>query len=117
WSSDGKSLAFLVKQMRPIPSVDLLIFRPGAESPVRVGEGVFGYGFVPGSSHLLLRTRCTREGRACDLRRVDLAKLSQPAEQLVEGVYSFRPSADGSRILVSYARLDSDAFDLAAYTP
>jgi hypothetical protein len=81
-----------------------------------VGEGVFGYGFAPQNPYLLLRTKCTREGRACDLRRLDLSQLSKPPEQVAEGVYNFRPSPpDGSRILISYARLDSEAFDLAVY--
>jgi hypothetical protein len=115
WGADGKSLAYLEKLLTPVPTVDLFVFRGGEDKPVKIGEGVFGYGFGPKNAYLLFRTRCTREGRACDLRRVDLADPTRTPEQLLEGIYSFRTSNDGGRLLVSYARLDSDSFDLAAY--
>jgi hypothetical protein len=115
WGSDGKSLAYLEKLLTPVPTVDLFLYRGGDEKPVKVGEGVFGYGFAPKNAFLLLRTHCTREGRSCDLRRINPQEPTRPPEQLIEGVYSFRLSSDGGRLLVSYARLDSDSFDLAAY--
>lgn len=115
WSADGKYLAFLSRFLKPVYSVDLMLYPVGAAEPVKQGQGVFGYGFTPKSDYLLYRTTCIREGRACDLYAQDLGKRQEPAKKIVEGLYSFKTPEQGGRILVTYARYDSDTYDVAVY--
>ncbi len=37
--------------------------------------------------------------------------------RVVEGVYSFRPAADGETVLLTHARIDSQLYDVAVYDP
>ncbi|MFN0061203.1 MAG: TolB family protein [Myxococcaceae bacterium] len=113
WSPDGKYLAFQSRFLKPVVSLDLMIFPPGAEKAEKVATGVFGYAFSPSGGSLLLRTKCVREGRACDLNRLELAKLGQPSEKLVEGVFNFRVGAGEERVLFTHARTDADTFDVS----
>jgi hypothetical protein len=92
----------------------------GDEKPWKVEEGVYGFAFDQGSHSLLYRSGCTKgEGgvmpRSCELRLVDLASPKAPAKTLIDGVYSFRSSEDGKRILYTMVRSDSDAYDTAEY--
>lgn len=115
WGADGRFVAFLSRFTKPIYSVDLMLYPVGEEQAFKVNPGVFGYGFTPGNERLLYRTNCIREGRACDLFGLDLSKPKEPAKKLVEGIYSFKSSEGAERLLVSYARIDSQLFDVAAY--
>lgn len=116
WSPDGKQLAFLARFLQPIFSVDLMLYPLGAEKATKVQTGVFGYGFASKGGRLLLRSSCIREGRACDLLSIDLTKSPLEApKKILEGVYSFRTSDDGERLLVSYAKFEKDLYDVALY--
>ncbi|HZH02563.1 MAG TPA: gliding motility protein, partial [Myxococcaceae bacterium] len=115
WSPDGKRLAFLARFLQPIFSVDLMLYPVGAEAATKVYAGVFGYGFTPQGDRLLLRSTCVREGRACDLFSADPSKPGEAPKKLLEGVYSFRTSDDGERLLVSYAKFEADLYDVAVY--
>jgi dipeptidyl aminopeptidase/acylaminoacyl peptidase len=112
WGKDGKTLAFLQRFLQPLYSVDLMVWREGDEKPAKVGTGVFGYGFTPDDGGLLYRTTCTREGRACDLMRVDPARPEAPPKKLASGIFSFKVSEDGGRLLTTVARLDAPTFDV-----
>jgi len=116
WSSDSSLLAFLSRVIKPAYSVDLMLYRSDEEKATRVYAGVYaGYGFGPKNRYLLFRGNCIRNNRACDLFLLDLSQRNETPRKIVEGVYSFRNAERGDRILVTYARVDSDAFDLAVY--
>ena len=115
WGSDGEYLAFLSRFLKPLYSVDLMLFRMKDRLPSKIQPGVFGYGFGPANRYLLYRTQCVRNGRACNLFSSDLKNPKSTPEKWVEGVYSFKPSVSGDRVLVSYARTDSPLYDLASY--
>lgn len=119
WGKDGRFLAFNVEVIQPLPSMDLYLYVRGEEQAFRVKEGVYGFGIVPGDV-LLFRSECLRQSqrdqpRACWLSELDLTRPHQPPKQLLEGIYSFKASETGERLLVSYARLDSDTYDTAVY--
>ncbi|HXX30017.1 MAG TPA: gliding motility protein [Myxococcaceae bacterium] len=119
WGRDGRFLAFNVEVLQPLPSMDLYLYRRGEEKASRVKEGVYGFGIGPGEV-LFFRSDCLRQAqrdqpRACWLNELDLSKPDQPARQILEGIYSFKASDNGERILVSYARMDSDTYDTAVY--
>ncbi|HYO65996.1 MAG TPA: gliding motility protein [Archangium sp.] len=114
WSNDGKYLAFLKRFLKPIYSVDLMLYQVGAEKAEKAHPGVFGYGFTPGA--LVFRAGCIREGRACDFKALPLPKDTQAQPQTwLQGIYSYKLSDDGNRILTTSARMDSDTFDVAVY--
>ncbi|MFZ5469524.1 MAG: TolB family protein [Myxococcota bacterium] len=114
WGADGRYLAFLSRFLKPIYSVDLMLYPVGAEEAFKVHAGVFGYGFGPKNEYLLYRSGCIRDGRACDLYELDLSKPKEPAKKAAEGIYSFRPAEDGARVLLSYARLEKgEYYDVA----
>jgi len=116
WSSDSSLLAFLSRVIKPAYSVDLMLFRADEETSAKVHSGVYvGYGFGPKNRYLLFRGNCVRNNRACDLFLLDLSQRNQTPKKIVEGVYSFKSAERGDRILVTYARVDSDTFDLAVY--
>ena len=115
WSGDGKFVAFLQRFLKPLYSIDLMLYPVGAEAAHKVGQGVFGYGFTPDDHRLLFRTACIREGRACDLMSLDLSKSTDPATKILTGIYSFKASPDAKRLLVTYARTDSPTFDVAVH--
>jgi hypothetical protein len=69
---------------------------------------------------LLFRSECQRQAqrdlpRSCWLSELELAKAHEPPKQILDGIYSFKASESGERLLVSYARLDSDTYDTAVY--
>ena len=114
WGKDGKYVAFLSRFLKPIYSVDLMLYQVGAEKAEKAHPGVFGYGFAPGA--LVFRAGCIREGRACDFKALPLPKQEQAQPQTwLQGIYSYKLSEDGNRILATSARMDSDTFDVAVY--
>ncbi len=119
WGKDGRFLAFNVEVIQPLPSMDLYLYVRGEEQAFRVKEGVYGFGIVAGDV-LLFRSECLRQSqrdqpRACWLSELDLSKPHEAPKQVLEGIYSFKASETGERLLVSYARLDSDTYDTAVY--
>ncbi len=121
WSGDSKVVAF-----QPIeftkefgPSANLLVYRQGEEAAKQVLTGVWGYSFDPKSRYLLARNGCTRAGagapRACDLQSIELAKPELAAKKIIDAVFSFKTTVDGDRILVTYAEIGPDTFNVAAY--
>ncbi len=119
WGKDGRFLAFNVEVIQPLPSMDLYLYVRGEEQAFRVKDGVYGFGIVAGDV-LLFRSECLRQSqrdqpRACWLSELDLSKPHQAPKQVLEGIYSFKASETGERLLVSYARLDSDTYDTAVY--
>jgi hypothetical protein len=116
WGADGSLLAFLSRFIKPVYSVDLMLYRVGEDSASKVHSGVYvGYGFGPRNEYLLFRGNCIRNNRACDLFMVDLAKPKGELRKIVEGVYSFKTAERGDRVLVTYARVDAETFDVAVY--
>jgi len=115
WGSNGRYLAFLSRFVKPVYSVDLMLYRMGDESSFKVNAGVFAYGFGPNNAYFLFRTNCIREGRACDLYALDLEKPKERPRKIVEGIYSFKVPDAGDRMLVTYAQTQSDTYDVAAY--
>ena len=119
WGKDGRFLAFNVEIIQPLPSMDLYLYVKGEEASFRVKEGVYGFGIAPGDV-LLFRSECQRQAqrdlpRACSLSELDLSKPHGAAKQILEGIYSFKASETGERLLVSYARMDADTYDIAVY--
>jgi dipeptidyl aminopeptidase/acylaminoacyl peptidase len=119
WGKDGRFLAFNVEIIQPLPSMDLYLYVKGEEQAFRVKEGVYGFGIAPGNV-LLFRSECLRQAqgdlpRACWLSELDLTAPHAAPKQILEGIYSFRASETGERILVSYARMDTDTYDVAVY--
>lgn len=116
WSRSGKWLAFLQIFEKPHYSLDLMLHAVDAANdvaPGRIERGVFGYAFSPGDRFLYYRSACVRAGRACDLSRVEPDR-GEPAVKIADGVWDFRASESGARMLVTYARADSAvAADLA----
>ena len=119
WGKDGRFLAFNVEIIQPLPSMDLYLYVRGEENAFRVKEGVYGFGISSGDV-LLFRSECVRQSqrdqpRACWLNELDLARPHEAPKQILEGIYSFKASETGERLLVSYARMDADTYDTAVY--
>jgi hypothetical protein len=108
-------VAFLSRVLKPIYSVDLMLYTLGAEKAEKVHAGVFGYGFTPGNTEVIFRTNCIREGRACDFKALPLPKAQPEPATWIQGIFSYKLSSDGQRFLVSYARMDSDTYDVGVY--
>jgi hypothetical protein len=88
----------------------------GAEKAEKAQAGVFGYGFTPDDTALVFRTACIREGRACDFKALPLPASEQAEPRTwMQGIFSYKLSEDGKRVLATYARMDSDAYDVAVY--
>ncbi|WP_224245246.1 TolB-like translocation protein [Hyalangium gracile] len=115
WGADGRYVAFLSRFLKPIYSVDLMLYPVGAEKAEKVQAGVFGYGFTPGNAEVYFRTNCIREGRACDFKAVDLNQARAEPATWLQGIFSYKLASDGKRFLVTYARMDSDTYDVAVY--
>lgn len=112
WSPDNKHLAFNLRVFQPLPSVDLWLYARGKPAGAAVMANVYGYDFGPGGS-LYLRTECIREARACTLERLDPSIPDGKPTPILEGIFGFRPSEAGNRMLVTYARTDADTYDVA----
>lgn len=118
WSPDSKHLVFNILVTRPLPSVYLYVQTMGEEKPRKIEDGAYGFAFVPATKQLLFRSECSKgEGgvmpRSCVLKSLDLSRPADPPKAVTESIYSFKPSADGSRLLVTYVRTDADAYDTA----
>ncbi|MCP3142496.1 gliding motility protein [Pyxidicoccus sp. QH1ED-7-1] len=114
WGSDGRYVAFLSRFMKPEYSVDLMLYPLGAEKAEKVHKGVFGYGFMPGNTQVVFRSNCIRNGRACDFKALELPQKGEP-QTWMQGIFSYKLSSDGKRVLATYARMDSDTYDVAVY--
>jgi WD40-like Beta Propeller Repeat len=115
---DGASVAYLVHETAGGYSVDLGLAQPGGAARSIVSKGVFGFGFSPDARWLYYRSSCVREAESCDLFRVPASGMAPGAkpDAVVQGVKSFdfapgRPD----RLLVSWARKDRVALDLAVW--
>ncbi len=116
WGSDGRYVAFLSRFLKPVYSVDLMLYQVGAEKAEKAQAGVFGYGFTPGNEALVFRTSCIREGRACEFKALPLPSSAEAQPRTwMEGIFSYKLSEDGGRVLATYARMDSDSYDVAVY--
>ncbi len=119
WSHDGRHLAYVQRQLEEIFSIDLFLAsaddEAGGEGAVtKVAQGVFGYSFSGDDRRLFMRTECTRNGRACTLRAVDVEKPADSATTIARAIHTYEPAnEDESILLVTYARTDADALDLA----
>jgi len=110
WSFDGSHIAFLKRIAKPVYSVDLFLMPiAGEQNPRLVDRGVFGYQFAPGDRELWYRTQCVRSGRECDLMAASVADAAVLPRRLVQGIWNFRPTANGERLLLTYPRLDTEA--------
>jgi dipeptidyl aminopeptidase/acylaminoacyl peptidase len=116
WSDDNQTIAFTVRVLKPITSVDLMVWRVGDEVASKIKNWVYDYDFTPQSDRLLFRTDCIRDGRSCDLLSLDLKDLKVPPKKLIEAMSGFKISDDGSRVLVTYARAQTgDFYDVAVF--
>jgi hypothetical protein len=115
WGSDGRYVAFLSRFLKPIYSVDLMLYPVGEEKAEKVHAGVFGYGFTPGNAEVIFRTNCIREGRACDFKALPLPRSQPEPATWLQGIFSYKLSEDGQRMLITYARMDSDTYDVGVY--
>ncbi|MFY1828549.1 gliding motility protein [Myxococcus fulvus] len=114
WGADASYVAFLSRFLKPEYSVDLMLYPLGAEKAEKVHRGVFGYGFMPGNGQVVFRSNCIRNGRACDFKALELPQKAEPQTWL-QGIFSYKLSTDGKRVLATYARMDSDTYDIAVY--
>ena len=117
-TSDGAAVAYLVHETAGGYSVDLGLARSAGGERSVVSKGVFGFSFSPDGRWLYYRTSCVREAESCDLLRVPAGGLPPGGkpEPVAQGVKSFdfapgRPD----RLLVSWARKDRVALDLALW--
>ena len=112
WSPDNRHLAFNLRVFQPLPSVDLWLYARGKPSASAVMANVYGYDFGPGGA-LYFRSECIREARACSLERHDPSIPDGRPTPILEGIFGFRPSEAGNRMLVTYARTDAETYDVA----
>lgn len=111
WSPDSKAIAFAFDVVKPIRSVNLYLWRVDGTEAIHVKDWVYDYDFTPQSDRLLFRADCVREGRACNLLSVSVANPKEEPKKLIEGVFGFRLSTDGARVLFTYARMQGDLYD------
>jgi hypothetical protein len=114
---DGASIAYLVHETAGGYSVDLGLAQVGGGAePSTVARGVFGFSFAPDGRWLYYRTACVREAEACDLLRVPVGGDGARPERVAEGAKSFEYAPGRpERLLVSWARKDRVALDLALW--
>jgi dipeptidyl aminopeptidase/acylaminoacyl peptidase len=111
WSTDSKAIAFSFDVVKPLRSVNLYLWRVDGTEAIHVKDWAYDYDFTPQSDRLLFRADCVREGRACNLLSVSVANPKEPPKKLIEGVYGFRLSSDGSHVLFTYARMQGELYD------
>jgi hypothetical protein len=120
-SADGAHVAYLEHTTRGGYSVDLALARvdaPKGTRPRSVAQGAFGFSFSPDGRWLYYRTRCTRNGEACDLERVPVAEPGPGAkpEAIAQGVKSFEfDPRHAERLLVTWQRADLVALDVGVW--
>ena len=109
FSADGRALAYTGRIERP--EVTRRLFLMGdSGAPIALKDWLYEYQFRPGTSELFFRADCTREGRSCDLSSVTAA--APKAKKEAGGVFGTRFAADGSRVILGFAHLTDDTFDL-----
>jgi hypothetical protein len=113
WSPDGRSVAFVSRFIKPMFSVDLMLYVLGEDAAFKVNPGVFAYQYDPRARYLLFRTSCMNQGRMCDLMKLDLQAPREAPALVAQGVFSFKPAEEGDRVLLSYTRKDSILYDAA----
>jgi len=116
-TADGRAVAFLHHETAGGYSVDLGLAHVDDQARNEaVAKGVFGFSFSPDARWLYYRSSCVRDGDACDLFRVAAGGDPKKPELVAEGVKSFE-YAPGlpERLLVSWARKDRVALDLALW--
>lgn len=113
WSRTGGYLAYLQRTLRPVFSVDLFVEKVGGEGPQKVAAGAFGYDFAKDDAAVLYRHNCVRNGRQCDLSMVPTSNLAAPPTKLATGVFTFEFDKDLEKLMLTYARIDADALDVA----
>jgi dipeptidyl aminopeptidase/acylaminoacyl peptidase len=105
FSSDARHLAYL-KVTKDASGLWLLAMT-GEAPPREIDKWVYSYQFAPGDKDLWYRTRCTEEGRRCDLMSLDLFDSAAKPLKLVEGVLGFRCAVSGERLLLTFPRFDT----------
>ena len=115
-SADGERVAFLRHTVEGGYSVDLWA-GDVAGAPRRISRGVFGFSFSPDGRWIYYRTRCTRNGDACDLERVAAGGAGDPRpEAIAQGVKSFEfDPRDPGRLLLTWQRADLVALDFGVW--
>jgi hypothetical protein len=114
-SADGARVAFLRHTVEGGYSVDLWVAEASGEAQ-RLARGVFGFSFEPAGRWLYYRTRCTRNGDACDLERVAMGGVAASPEVVARGVKSFEfDPRDADRLLLTWQRADLVALDLGVW--
>jgi hypothetical protein len=114
-SADGARVAFLRHTVEGGYSVDLWAGDVAGE-PWKVARGVFGFSFSPDGRWLYYRTRCTRNGEACDLERVAAGGVEAKVQALAAGVKSFEfDPRDPGRLLLTWQRADLVALDFGVW--
>jgi len=114
-SADGSQVAFLRHTIEGGYSVDLWAGEARGEAR-KVARGVFGFSYSPDGRWLYYRTRCTRNGDACDLERVPAVGADSKPEEIARGVKSFEfDPRDGGRLLVTWQRADLVALDFGVW--
>jgi hypothetical protein len=120
-TSDGRHVAYLQHTTRGGYSVDLALAQldpAAASTTAAVAAGAFGFAFSPDDRWLYYRTRCVRNGDACDLERIPAAGLPPGAkpERIAEGVKSFEfDPRDPGRLLLGWQRKDMVALDVGVW--
>lgn len=113
WSPDSNALAFAFDVVKPLRSVNLYLWHVDWTESVHVKDWVYDYDFTPQGDRLLFRADCVREGRACNLLSISATErpTKEAIKKLIEGVFGFRLSTDGQRVLFTYARMQGDLYD------
>lgn len=117
-SPDAKRIAYLQRMTAGTFSVDLMLAQAeeGAKGAL-VARGGFGFDFSPDAQQLFYRTACVRNGEACDLFTVPAAGLPEGAQprQIAQAIKSFEFLDRADRLLVTWARKDMVALDVAVW--
>ena len=114
-SADGSQVAFLRHTVEGGYSVDLWASEARGE-PRKVARGVFGFSYSPDGRWLYYRTRCTRNGEACDLERVAAVGADSRPQEIARGVKSFEfDPRDAGRLLLTWQRADLVALDFGIW--
>lgn len=111
FSPDGSALAYTARIEQPEVTRRLFL-KVGAGAPRVLQDWLYEYQFRPPGEELFFRAECLREGRACALLAVPLAGEARP-RKVADQVFGARFAADGSRVLLAYAHLTDQTFDLA----
>ncbi len=122
WAPDGRHVAYqeIVPSKELGPSPDIMLYRIGAQGPVKIESWGWGYAFGKNGDYLVARAPCAPIGgkgvpRACPLVMRDLTAEKPATKKIIEGVYSFKSSDDGQRLLVMHDELGAETYQVAVY--